>query len=499
MNKTLAQIVKETRIANNMSQEKFAKSLGYSSRTTINKIELGINDMTYSQILKMIKLYSLDPNLLLQENRQIQNDKDSFVLYGDILYSNQDRSLKTFKNHYLVVINGLVEGIYDSVLEKYKELEVLNYENKLIIPGLMDLHCHASQYQYRGTCFDVELLEWLEQHAFPEESKYKDLKYAKKAYSIFVKDLKNSFTTRASLFATLHKDATLELMKQLENAGLVTYVGLVNMNRESPDYLLLDAKENGLKDTIDWIKKSKRFKNTYPIITPRFTPSCTREYMNQLGEVRKQFNLPVQSHLDENLSEIEYVKALEPWSKNYAETYVESHLFGQNHKCIMAHSIFCNDDELEVMKDNKIFVAHCPDCNMNVKSGIAPIDKYFKLGINVGLGSDIGGGSTLNLFTQMKEAIQVSKMYFRYIDNSATPLTSQDAFFLATRSGGSFFGKVGAFEKGYEFDALVIDDSSIVSTLDMSLEERLERLLYLSNTSMLLDKYARGKQIKLGK
>lgn len=498
MNKTLGQRIKDIRIKNSLSQEEFAKSLGYSSRSTINKIELGINEITLDKLILLTQTYNVDLNELInQKPMQISNNSDSFVLYGDIAYSNSNRLLNTNKDSYLVVINGVVEGIYKELKEEHKSLKLINYKDKLIIPGLIDLHCHASQYQYRGTCFDVELMEWLTKHAFPEESKYENIEYAKKAYSIFVNDLKNSFTTRASLFATLHKEATLELMRQLDETGLITYVGMVNMDRDAPDYLLKDSALNGLRYTEEWINESKKFKNTHPIITPRFTPSCTRNYMQNLGKMRQMYDLPVQSHLDENLGEIEYVKSLEPWSKHYSETYTDASLFGGDHKCIMAHCIFCNDDELEIMKNNNVYVAHCPDCNMNVKSGIAPIDKYLKLGINVGLGSDVAGGSTLNLFTQMKEAVQVSKMYFRYLDNNATPLTSADALYLATRSGGSFFGKVGAFEKDYDFDGLVIDDSKLKTTLDMSVEERIERLMYLIDNSMLIDKYVKGKQIKI--
>ena len=164
--------------------------------------------------------------------------------------------MSSHKSSFLVVIDGKVEGVYKELKEEHKKLRLIDYKGYLIMPGFNDLHCHASQYQYRGTCFDVELMEWLDAHAFPEEAKFNDLKYAKKAYSIFVKDIKNSFTTRISLFATLHKEATLELMDQLEKTGLVSYVGLVGMDRCVPDCVKQKNVESASKDIEEYIKSS---------------------------------------------------------------------------------------------------------------------------------------------------------------------------------------------------------------------------------------------------
>lgn len=419
--------------------------------------------------------------------------ESSFIIKGNIIFSTDTRTLLCYKNNYLVCENGVSKGVFDSIPAKYKKYKVIDYSDKLIVPGFIDLHTHASQYQYRGTSMDVELMEWLEKHAYLEEKKYEKTEYAQKSYSMFVDDLKKGFTTRACIFATMHKDSTLLLMDMLEKTNLITYVGLVEMDSNAPKYLTMTDAEG---DTISYIEASKKYKNTFPIITPRFTPSCSPELMKKLGELRKTYNLNVQSHLDENPGEIELVKRLYPGC-TYSETYSKNGLFGSTHNCVMAHCIYNTDEELALLKSNNVFVAHCPESNLNVSSGMAPIRKYLERQINVGLGSDVAGGSSLSLIRAARQAVQTSKMYSKYVNSYYKALSTKDAFYMLTRGGGKFFGKVGAFEANYEFDCLVIDDSKIASLADLSIEERLERFIYIGDESMLVDKYVKGVKIDI--
>lgn len=420
-----------------------------------------------------------------------------FILKGNILTSDKNRITRIYPQSYLVVEKGKIKRIAQELTDDEAKLNIVDYHDDLILPGFLDLHVHAPQYTYRGMAMDVELLDWLKLYAFPEESKYRDIEYAKSAYRIFVNGLKHSFSTRASIFGTLHKVADLELARQLQNSGLVTNVGLVNMNRNCPDYLRETSTKTALKDTEDFIVGCQNFTNVTPIITPRFTPTSSFDEMEALGKLREKYRLPVQSHLNENLNEIAYVKELEPWSRHYADTYRKAGLIGPHFSTIMAHCIYNSDEENKLLKENDVTIAHCPSCNMNVASGLAPIRKYLDMGIKVGLGSDVAGGHTLSLFENGKAAIQVSKMYYRHIDDTCKPLSAQDAFYLATLGGESVFPECGAFMEGYHADILVIDDSSIESMGSFNLMERLERLFYLAKEDMLVAKYVNGKKISL--
>lgn len=422
-------------------------------------------------------------------------ENNCFVLRGHICYSSDQKAVQIVENGYLVCENGKSAGVYRELPDHYGDYPMTDYGDRLIIPGLVDLHMHAPQYAFRGLGMDLELLDWLNTHTFPEESKYQDLEYAKKAYTIFADNLKNSATTRACIFATIHTPATELLMDLLEEAGLETMVGKVNMDRNSPDFLVEETQQSA-EDTIRWLEEtSGKYKHVKPILTPRFIPTCSDELMEQLSEIQKRFDLPLQSHLSENQSEIAWVKELCPQSQFYGDAYDRTGAFGGTYKTIMAHCVWSGEEEQNRMKERGVFVAHCPQSNMNLSSGIAPVRSYLDKGIKVGLGSDVAGGFTESIFRAMSDAIQASKMRWRIQDESLKPLTVEEAFYLGTKGGGEFFGKAGSFEKGYELDAVVLDDSSLKHPQQLGVKERLERLIYLADDSQIKAKYVAGNLI----
>ena len=417
------------------------------------------------------------------------------LIKGSFIYSIDKDNIEIKENQYLLIRDGKSEEFYKEIPSRLKNIQIEDYGDNIIIPGLIDLHIHAPQYAFRGMGMDMQLLDWLNTYAFKEEGKYRDLEYAKKQYSKFVSDVKNSATTRLSIFATLHKDATIMLMDMLEEAGIKAYVGKVNMDRNSPEFLTEDTLKSK-EDTIEWLEDTKdRYKNIKPILTPRFIPSCTDNLMEEIKQINNIYNIPVQSHLSENKSEIEWVAELHPDTKNYAEAYDKYNLFGKNNKTIMAHCVHCPDDELELIKQNNVVVAHCPQSNANLTSGIAPIKNMLSMGINVGLGSDIAAGSSLSIFRAMSDAVQVSKLRESLTGQKNQTLTLTEVFYLGTKGGGKFFGDVGSFEKGYEFDAVVLNDKSFGDNSDFTLKERLERIIYLSDDRSIVAKYVAGNKI----
>lgn len=429
-----------------------------------------------------------------------------FIIKGNICYCSDANTLSLHENAFLVCENGKCVGVFDSLPERYNQLTVSDYGDCLILPGMTDLHIHAPQFPFRGLGMDKELMDWLNAYTFQEESKYRDLEYADHAYSIFVEAIRRSATTRLCVFGTIHREATLLLMDKLEASGLISFVGKVNMDRNSPDYLR-ESTEESVRETIQWIKDSskKGYKNTKPIITPRFIPTCSDELLTDLGRLSAEHNLPVQSHLSENFGEINLVKELVPDAPTYGHAYDKFGLFGKslnhpiaqssNHKVIAAHCVHSSDAELELIRQNAVFVAHSPESNMNLASGVAPVSRYLEMGLNVGLATDVAGGSSECMLKAIGHAIQASHLRWRLLDQSCAPLSFTNAFYLATRGGGAFFGKVGAFEPGYEFDALVFDDSDLLTTCNLTLSERLERLPYLADYRNIKAKYVAGKKL----
>ena len=418
-----------------------------------------------------------------------------FALKGDIIYSKNLNELYEYKDSYVISENQKSVGVYKELPEQYKNIKIYDYTGHLIIPGLVDLHLHAPQYQFIGINMDLELLDWLNTYTFPEEGKYVDIEYAKKAYDIFVNKLKYSATTRAVIFATIHKDATKYLFDKMEESGVVSYIGKVNQDRNSSDGLL-ETTENSIKDSLDVIEYSHKLVRTKYIVTPRFVPTCSDELLSELGKIAKNNNLKIQSHLSENLSEISWVKELVPNSKTYGDAYDMFGLLGDNNQSIMAHCVHLDNYDVDLLKQHGTFVAHCPSSNRNLSSGIAPFRKYIDDELNIGLATDVSGGSYISMFRAIEDCITASKMRSVLVDKNNKFVSFTESFYLATIGGGRFFGKVGSFDKDFEFDALVLDESDNPTTLfdSLSLSQRLERFIYNPNLK-LLKKFAFGKEI----
>lgn len=422
----------------------------------------------------------------------------TFALKGDLLYCEDPSRVIASPNSYLVCEEGKAAGIFETLPERYRGIPVDDYSGKLVIPGLADLHLHAPQYAFRGLGMDMELLEWLNVNTFPEESKYADLEYAQKAYRIFADAMTAGATTRACVFATIHVPATELLMDMLDQTGIKAMVGKVNMDRNSPDILREAGARKSLADTRRWIDDCRgRYRNVSPILTPRFIPSCTDELMEGLRGLQQETGLPVQSHLSENLSEIAWVRELCPSASSYGDAYDRFGLFGGDCPTIMAHCVHSPEPEIALMKERGVYIAHCAQSNTNLSSGIAPVREFLDRGMNVGLGTDVAGGFSPSVFRAMSDSVQVSKLRWRLVDNSLKPLTLAEAFYLGTKGGGSFFGKVGSFEQGYELDAVVIDDGSLAHPQELSPLERLERVVYLSDERNVSEKYVAG--VRVGK
>lgn len=414
------------------------------------------------------------------------------VIKGNIIFTPTYDNFKIIENGYIIISKNKILGIYDELPDIYHDLELINYGDKLIIPGMNDLHCHAPQFRNVGIAMDKELIPWLNNYTFPEESRYENIDYAKKMYSRFVNELYKNGTTRSAVFATIHKNSTKTLMDIFIKSGLGAYVGKVNMDRNSSPTLTEDTNSS-INDTLEILEEYKNKSSLVkPIITPRFIPTCSNDLLERLGEISVKYKIPVQSHLSENIGEIDWVKELHPDSKFYADAYDKYNLFGST-PTLMAHCVHLTDDELSLMNKNNVYAVHCPTSNANLGSGIMPIRKLINNNINLAFGSDVSGGHSFSIFKSIVYAIEFSKLLWSY-NKEYDFLTLNEAFYIATKGGGSFFGKVGSFESGYEFDALIIDDSDL-NFDNYTLLERLEKFIYLGDDRHIYHRYVSGKLI----
>jgi guanine deaminase len=415
------------------------------------------------------------------------------VYKAHILFTKAKDHFEVFENGYVAVEDGRVTGVSNNLAEVGgQDAEVTDFGDCLLIPAMNDMHVHAPQVRNQGVAMDLELLPWLQNYTFPEESKYADVHYAERMYRRFLHTQWLFGTMRSVVFGTVHTESTRLLMKLYQEAGMGALVGKVAMNRNCPDALSEDVEDAVKGNEMLIAEFNQPNALVRPIITPRFVPSCTPELLKACGRLANTYRLPVQSHLSENTSEIAWVAELEKESTSYGDAYNRYGLFGQT-PTIMAHCVWTNGAELELMKRNHVMVAHCPTSNFNLSSGLAPVRTFLDEGLPIGLGSDISGGHDLNMFRMLVYAIQVSKMHYQQ-DKSKAFLTLPEIFWIATKSAGSFFGKVGSFEPGYEFDALVIDDK-VLNFDNYSLLHRLERFIYLGDDRQIVRRFCRGQEV----
>lgn len=415
------------------------------------------------------------------------------VYHGHIVYSKNKDELVELSNAYIVVDNGVIQNIYQELPQEYKNIKVTDFGNSVIIPAFSDLHVHAPQYPNRGVAMDKLLSDWLNEYTFPLEAKYKDEEFAKKVYSAFINDLIKHGTLHAVVFGTIHNPATDFLIGELENKGIQSYVGKVNMDKDSPSNLI-ETTEQSLKDTEAFIKKHINNKYAKAILTPRFAPTCSFELLKELGELAKQYNIPTQTHIVESLWEKEEAKKCFDNCRCDMQIYDEAGLLKVK-PFIAAHFIFPSDEDIKLLKDNGGYAVQCPDATTNVIAGIMQTGKLLDTGINLAIGSDISAGSYLGIYRQVASVVRLSKIKSFYEPENRV-VSFSEAFYMATKSGGAIFDKVGTLEPGYYFDALVIDGLED-SFMKLSPSQIVERFCYNGETDNIKLRFLRGKKIEL--
>lgn len=413
------------------------------------------------------------------------------IYKGNILYTPTPEKFSVFQNGYIVVKDGKVAQVTAELPLNADRQTVRDFGECLIIPAFNDLHLHAPQFPLAGLGFDYELLPWLEKYTFKAEAIYQDVGLARELYAAFLQKMWLVGTLRFSAFATIHKDSTLALMEMCWQSGLRGFIGKVNMDRNSPSSLI-ENRMDSIRDTEEYLERSSDFAPyVCPIITPRFVPSTTPALMSKLGEIAERHDLRVQSHLSENISEIEWVKSLHPQAASYADVYLEHGLLRPG-KTIMAHCVYLVPEEIELLQERNIFIAHCAQSNADLSSGIMPLRRWMNSGLHCVIASDVAGSHEPNMNRHIVATIEASKIWrMEHPEDAAVSLP--EAFYLATKASGSFFGDVGSFERGYDFDALVIEDAP--NPLSLSAVERLERFIYTGDDRSIIHRFVAGKEL----
>ena len=428
----------------------------------------------------------------LVNNRENGEVKGMKLLKGNILFSRSRYELAVFENSYIAVENGIVEGIYEELPGKYRGQQIEEFGNGVIIPAFSDLHVHAPQYPQRALAMDKLLQDWLYDYTFPLEAKYDDYGFARQVYDAFVQDLIANGTMHACIFGTIHSQATGYLLELLEKKGLLAFVGKVNMDKASPEYLC-ETMEDSLRETEAFLERYSGNRMSKPIITPRFAPTCSQELLNGLGVLSKKYGAGLQTHLVESIWEAKQACLDFPEVSCDTEIYEKAGLM-ENGPVVAAHFIFPSEDDIRILKAHGGYAVQCPDATINITAGIMRNSFLAEKGVNLALGSDIAGGHSIGIYGQAAQSVQLSKIIEFYKPGQDRRIEFKEAFYMATKQGGEIFGKVGSFEKGYRFDAIVID-SLEDPFMKLTPQQIVERFCYCGTKENIIARYLGGERI----
>jgi len=415
------------------------------------------------------------------------------ILKGNLVYAPACGKMETVAHGCLVLSDdGTIRDVLPAVPHGVGS-EIIDYGDSLILQSFADMHLHAPQYPMLGMGMDLPLIEWLNTYTFKTEARFSDLDYARRVYQKLARDLITGGTTRVVMFSSLHTDATLVLMEELEKAGVTGFVGKVNMDRNGGEHLQ-ETTEESKRETLRWLDACADFKSVKPILTPRFTPSCTDELMEWLGRLANERGLYVQSHLSENTNEVAWVRELHPECAQYWETYDKYGLWKDH--TVMAHCVHSDAREREAMRKHGVVTAHCAGSNINICSGVAPVRTLLREGNLVTLGSDIAGGALLAMNKVITMSIRASKFRHMQTDGKDEFLTVEEGYYLGSSAGHEYFGGHGGFVPGDYIHAIVVDDSDFTEAAHpLSVRERFERAIYMMHRHNIVSVWSEGKNV----
>ncbi|XP_011251638.2 guanine deaminase [Camponotus floridanus] len=431
------------------------------------------------------------------------------IFIGSMIHADENEEVIFKKNVTILVDDGKIIDVMENPdqqkIDNFHADEVNNLSSgQFIIPGFIDCHTHAVQFPNLGLGFDKTLLDWLETYTFPLERQYTDQEFAEKVFEIVVKETIFNGTTTACYFASLYTEASAILAQKCSDLGQRAFIGKINMNAPRDDGYY-ESTEKSIETTKAFIEAVEKIGNplVQPIITPRFALSCDMELMKKLANIAKEKDLRIQSHVSENKDEVKAVK--EKFGKAYTNVYDTVGLL--TNKTILAHGIYLEDSELDILAKRGTAIIHCPCSNINLKSGLCDVRKIKDKNIVVGLGTDVSGGSNYSFLGEIRSALHVSISLHLTGDDvprDYVPLDYKDFFIMATLGGAkalSIEDKVGNLLPGKEFDALIIDLNAEHSFLnnfrEYTLEENLQRFIYSGNDRNIVSVYVKGRKVKM--
>jgi guanine deaminase len=414
-----------------------------------------------------------------------------FTPLSDPFRGRAEKSFAAYDDGFLAIDGGRIRAV--GPWGKQPEGEVVTLtSSQIITPGFFDTHLHAPQLEMIGS-YGGHLLEWLNTYTFPTEAKFSDPKHAQRiATALFTELLKNG-TLCALIFSTIHTEATDIFFAEAERRGFRAIIGKTMMDRNAPDNLLENARDayDGSRALINkWHNKGLlRY-----AVTPRFAPTSTPELLQLAGALKREVpDAYVHTHISENKNEVAWVHQLFPEAE-YADVYDRYGLLDE--RSVLAHGVHLSAEELDLLSRRGSRISHCPNSNLFLGSGLFPLHRVLDSGVIVGLGTDIGAGTTPSMFTAMSDAYKVQQV-------QGVALNPIELWYLGTLGGAralSLDRETGSLEEGKSADFLIIDFTgkpliSMRAENATSIEDLLASLIFLGDDRVVEAAWIAGREV----
>lgn len=397
----------------------------------------------------------------------------------------------------MVVENGRISSLVNSEQASIPaKTELVDLRGHLVVPGFIDTHVHYPQVDVIAS-YGTQLLEWLETFTFPLEARFSDASVAQETASFFINELLRNGTTTALVFGTVHRESVEEFFEESHRRNLRMICGKVLMDRNAPEELC-DTPELSYTESAELIQKWHGKDRLGYAVTPRFAPTSSPEQLAQAGRLLLEYpDVYLHTHLAENTKECDWVASLYPESTDYLDVYEQFGLVRK--RSVFAHAIHLDDSEWARLANAQASVAHCPTSNLFIGSGLFDLRTAMRSGVQVGVGTDIGGGDSFSILRTLNEAYKVAQLQ----KASLSPATS---LYLATLGGARALdidNFVGNFTPGKEADFVVLNDQATPLLARRSLANRnwLDRLFMLQmlgDDRCIYDTYILGQSVKRG-
>ena len=330
---------------------------------------------------------------------------------------------------------------------------VTDYRGKLILPGFVDTHVHYAQTDIIAS-YGAQLLEWLERYTFPVEAGFSDPDHAREVAEFFLGELLRNGTTTAMVFATTHKTSVDAIFEAASARALRLIAGKVLMDRNVPESVR-DTAESGYADSKALIAHWHGRDRLLYAVTPRFAPTSTERQLELCGRLLDEHpGIFLQSHVAENRGEVAWVAELYPWSRSYLDVY--DHYGLLRPRAVYAHCIHLDAADRQRMAATGAAMSFCATSNLFLGSGLFDARAAHDAGVRVGIGTDVGGGTSLSMLRTLDESYKVCQL-------AGQTLSPFRAFYLATLGGAAALyldDRIGSFDIGKEADFVVLDPAA---------------------------------------